>query len=101
MALVAARPIMDLAFHAALNELDMSVQLDDANVLTNAQRHAKRVGAMEFIGIIRGMMAVPVDAPSPMLDAHLGVDAFDQIAIDAEREEMKKQALQPTKKLKK
>jgi hypothetical protein len=97
-ALVKAKPIMDLAFHAAMNHLDSQVQLDDVNVLTNAQRHAKRVGVLEFINLIQTMSGTPKEEPSPLVDSYLGMDAFDMIAAKAEKEAAEKESLQPPPK---
>lgn len=99
-ALQKARPIMELAFHAADNAENQEAKLDDANVLTNAQRHAGWVAIQRYKMRVLAMTGLPQDEPSPLLDAHLGIDAFDLIAINAEREaaEQESSKPKPTKK---
>lgn len=85
-ALNKSRQIIDLAFFAADNAEEAEANIDEANVLTNAQRHAGRVAIIRYKNRIRGMMSVPAEEPSTLIEEHLGLDALDIIAINAERE---------------
>lgn len=82
--------IIDIAFHAADNEEDKRVLVNQENVLTNALAHAERNGILRYKATIRKMAQVPEDAPSPLMDNLLGLDPYEQIAIDAEREHKEK-----------
>lgn len=95
VALLKAKPIMDIAFHAADNAEDLEAQLDEANVLTNAQRHAQRIGIQRYKKRIFDMFRVPLDEPSPLLDSHMGLDPFDKLALDAEQEAAQSEASKP------
>lgn len=78
--------IVDIAFHAADNAEDRAVLVDESNPLANACRHAGRAAIIRYKNLIRSMAAIPSEAPSPLLDNYLGIDAYEQIAIDAESE---------------
>lgn len=99
--LVKARPIMDIAFHAADNAEAIEMRLDDSNALANAQALAGQVAINRYKKRIRDMTGAPLEESSPLLDSHLGIDAFDQIAITAEKEAAEKEALQTKPKKKK
>lgn len=84
--LIKSKSIIDIAFHAANNQEDLDVKVDDSNALSNAQKHAERAGILRFQRIIHSMMELPSDEPSPLLETHLGIDAYDLIGIKAEEE---------------
>lgn len=85
--------IVDIAFHAADNDEDNLVAIDEANVLANALRHAGRQAIIRYKNTIRHMAALPPEEPSPLLDNYLGLSPFDQIAADAERDAKESESL--------
>jgi len=79
--------VLELAFLALDSEEDqIALSVNPHDALAYSMAHARRTAIVRYKDALRALAKVPRDVIGPVEANYRGIDPFDQLRIDAERE---------------